>query len=104
MSQLLQAGAVGLFAAGDYEAASDAALRSTRLPQDINNPHTDSYLLIAASLAHLGRLEEARAALDEAKKRRPALREELLSVYRRGASKDYQERYLEGLRLAGLRE
>jgi adenylate cyclase len=104
MSWMLKIKADALFANADYEGARDAALRSTRLPQDINTPHTDSYLPLAASLAHLGRLDEARAALDEARRLRPALRLELVSVYLGATERDFRERYLEGLRMAGLRE
>jgi hypothetical protein len=104
MSWMLLCRAQALLARGDYEGARDAATRSLLLPADINTPRTAAHLLRAASLAHLGLLDEARSALDEARRLRPALRRELVSVHSRGASRDYQERYLEGLRLAGLRE
>jgi serine/threonine protein kinase/tetratricopeptide (TPR) repeat protein len=104
MSSMLQQKAWALFAGGDYDGAQDAALRSTRLPQDVNLPHTESYLYRAASLAHLGRLDEARVALNEARKRRPALRLEVVSVFLGATDRDFGERYLEGLRMAGLTE
>jgi Flp pilus assembly protein TadD len=80
MSQILQHKAIALFAGGDYDGARDAAQSSTRLPQDINNPHTDTYLTLAASLAHLGKADGAGDALNEARKLRPALSLEVASV------------------------
>ena len=60
--------------------------------------------MLAASLAHLGELKEARSALEQAVRLRPALTLEVAGVWYAASSAEHRERYLEGLRLAGLGE
>ncbi len=94
------------FAAERYEEAADWAQRVLC----VNDPRTykmaDAHLYLAASYTYLGRLEEARAALKEAKQLRLELSRTLsegwpmLSVW----DPDSRDRYLDGLRVAGLEE
>ena len=105
MSAFLGLKAMVHFESGDYAEARDAARLSTRLPQVYTvGPHAGLYLMLAVSLAHLGELDEARAALAEARELRPALRTEVARVGFAGANSDFLERYLDGLRMAGLEE
>ena len=60
--------------------------------------------MLAASLAHLGELKEARSALEQAVRLRPALTLEVAGVWYAASSAEHRERFLEGLRLAGLGE
>ncbi len=64
----------------------------------------DAYQMLAASLAHLGEMKEARSALEQAVRLRPALTLEVAAVYYAASSAEHRERFLEGLRLAGLGE
>ncbi len=64
------------FAAGRYEEAVEWGQRRVlRYPNDAFNGLAVTYQYLAASYAHLGQLDEARAALDEALKLSPALAE-----------------------------
>jgi TolB-like protein len=64
-----------------------------------------NWILLAASLAHLGRLEEAEAALHEGEK---GVEWELTVAHTRRQmsflNPDFLERYLDGLRKAGMKE
>ena len=60
--------------------------------------------MLAASLAQLGELKEARSALEQAVRLRPALTLEVAGVWYAASSAEHRERFLEGLRLAGLGE
>jgi adenylate cyclase len=82
------------FAAGRYEEAIAYAERSLRAKSD----QPGAYRLLAASCGHLGRNEEARAALDELLRLAPDLSTEQLRVFLPPA---IVERYVEGLRKAG---
>jgi len=88
------------FAAGRYEEALDWARRSVRIKPD----NEIGYRGIAASSAQLGRLDEARAAIAEELRLQPKLT--LAEVRRQNPATDpdFRERWLEGLRLAGMPE
>ncbi len=56
------------------------------------------------SYAHLDRLEEARAALDHAYRLQPDYNTAQTKLVFAGAPPEFVERYVDGLRKAGLRE
>jgi tetratricopeptide (TPR) repeat protein len=88
------------FHAGRYDAAVDWAGRSIQIkPED-----ELAYRTLAASYAQLGRLDEARAALEHELRLEPDLT--LAKVRRQNPTThpDFLERWLGGLRMAGLRE
>jgi thioredoxin-like negative regulator of GroEL len=92
--------AMAHFAAGRYAEAADWAQRSLRRRPD----GSIAPLIFAASLSQLDRLEEARAALGTAYEGR---RTPALSAVRRNvefAAPAVAERFLDGLRRAGLPE
>jgi adenylate cyclase len=62
------------------------------------------HLLLAASYAHLGRVEEARAAVERGRKLQPELTASAIESVYGPWSPTNAERYLEGLRKAGLKE
>ena len=96
------AGDAKLFLGSDEEAV--ARLRGA-LTLNRNNPYTN--FLLAASLAHLGRLDEARAAVQAGLALNPEFN---MRRYRAGAASDnptflaQRERVVEGLRKAGVPE
>ena len=91
------------FAAGRYPEARDACQFALSFnTNDSTNVRATTYLRLAASLAHLGELKEARSALEQAVRLRPALTLEVAGVWYAASSAEHRERYLEGLRLAGL--
>ena len=93
------------FAAGRYEQARDAALEGVKLrTNDLFNGEADAYQCLAASYAHLGEIEEARDALQMAMVLRPTLDSRVALTPFATADQDLRDRYLEGLRLAGLQE
>ena len=59
--------------------------------------------VLAASYAHLGRVENAQAALVEAQSLRPGLTAEIFALLY-STNPDFRDRYLEGLRIAGLED
>ncbi|HXS39868.1 MAG TPA: winged helix-turn-helix domain-containing protein [Stellaceae bacterium] len=61
---------LGHFARDDYEHAADAARKAVQL----NPAHSISYMLLAASLAKLGRIEEAKSAAARVLELQPAFR------------------------------
>jgi Flp pilus assembly protein TadD len=61
---------LGHFARGDDEHAADAARKAVQL----NPAHSISYMLLAASLAKLGRIEEAKSAAARVLELQPAFR------------------------------
>jgi len=88
------------FAAGRYDEAVAEALRAVEMePRDALAHRT-----VAASYAQLGRLEEARSALGEELRLEPDL--SLQKVRRQSgiSESDFLERWLDGLRKAGLQE
>lgn len=95
--------ALAYFAAGDYEKAREAALKCVRSnANSAFNRIADGYERLASSNAHLGRMDEARQALQEAKRLRPGLRSQLVEAVLASADPDLRGRYLDGLRMAGL--
>jgi class 3 adenylate cyclase len=84
-----------LFSAGRYAEAAEALSRMTR-----GGFWSRCYL--AACLAQLDRIEEAAAAIDEARRLRPDC--SLAKIRPRDISRDDRERFIEGLRRAGLPE
>ncbi len=63
-----------------------------------------AYRTLAASYAQLGRLDEARAALEEELRLEPDLTLEKVRGQLRTSDPDFLERWLDGLRKAGLKE
>ena len=93
------------FAAGRYLEARDAAQFALSFnANDSTNSRAGAYQTLAASLAQLGELKEARLALEQAVRLRPALTLEIASPYLAAGDPEHHERLLEGLRLAGLGE
>jgi adenylate cyclase len=83
-----------------YEEASDFAEQTIA----DNQAFPDGYAVLAAASGHLGRADSARAALDELSQRMPGLTasdKRLNRPFRRAAD---QQRFLEGLRKAGMPE
>jgi adenylate cyclase len=85
------------FAAERYEEAVTFAKRSLQSRSE----QPGDYRLLAASYGHLGRTEEARAALDVLERLAPDLSTAQLRVFLRPAA---AESYVEGLRKAGWKE
>jgi TolB-like protein/class 3 adenylate cyclase len=96
-----------------YKARGDSHLLRRQLPQAIlwlrkslqENPvHGPTALALASALAHAGRLDEARAALQQAMKLRPMISMGWFRQRRFFQQEDDYEYYLGGARLAGLPE
>jgi adenylate cyclase len=88
------------FAAQRYEEAIDWAERSLQQRRDFPLPYT----YLAASHAHLGRVEQAQVALEEAIRHWPGFS---LATFRQSSSgwdPALADRFCEGLRKAGLEE
>jgi adenylate cyclase len=82
----------------------EQAAESARLAIGWNAAFADAHAILASALGHAGRLDEARIALDECVRQFPGLTlrdPRLKRPFRRGAD---QERFLDGLRKAGLAE
>ncbi len=92
------------FAKGNYEEAARLARRFTLRRSDPSPTNTPAigYLLLAASHGRLEEHELAQAALAEARKLRPKLSLERLAIWYASYEEDHLERYLDGLRKAGL--
>jgi adenylate cyclase len=88
------------FHAGRYQAAIDWAERSIQIKLENEQP----YRTLAASYAQLGRLDEARAALEEELRLEPDLTLEKVRSQNRTTDPDFLERWLDGLRKAGLKD
>jgi TolB-like protein len=88
------------FAAGRYEETLAETRQSVReRPEFIG-----AWRMLVISLAHLGRIEEARNALVEAKRLQPGLSLAWAQEFAPWAREDDLNRYVEGFRLAGLLE
>jgi adenylate cyclase len=85
------------FIAERYQDAVEWAKRSL----DLSPRQADCLRILAASYGNLGRSDEARAALDTALGLEPGIS---MIRLRSGVPRPYAERYLDGLRKAGLRE
>lgn len=82
----------------------DQAAESARLAIGWNAAFADAHAVLASALGHAGRLDEARIALGECFRQFPGLTlrdPRLIRPFRRAAD---QERFLAGLRKAGLAE
>ncbi len=84
------------FGAGEYPKALDWAERSLT-----RQPSANAYQIVAASLAHLGRIEEAESALAELTRLRPGLSPAAIRHYYAAADPGHAARLIEGLQLAG---
>jgi adenylate cyclase len=85
---------------GEFEQAADCGKRAI----DCNPAFPDAHGTFAAASAHLGHMDDARAGLDEFMRLMPGLTvgdERLIRPFRRPADR---ERFLDGLRKAGLPE
>jgi adenylate cyclase len=91
--------AVAHFGAGRYEEAVSNAEQSLELR---NDPAT--HRVLAASNAHLGRIEEARSALEEAYREQPNFTVAHLKRVNPTADPAWVEHWIDGLRKAGLKE
>jgi adenylate cyclase len=100
MFHFFTAMAIVHFAAERYEDAADWARRALQRRPDF--PATYRYL--AASYAHLGRLEEARTALEEMFRLNPEFSLATDRVVLSTAEPAFVERLFDGLRKAGLKE
>jgi TolB-like protein len=81
-----------------YQEAADAARKALAL----NRYYVPAHLILAASCAHLGRLDEARAAIKRSLERNPELTIARLPELFPIARYKNLDAYLEGLRKAGL--
>jgi TolB-like protein len=91
---------VALFAAADYEAAADQARRGIRkLPLA-----PGSYRVLATSLGQLGRREDARPVVDRLLELQPGITVAWARENIPVPPSDFLDRYVEGLRLAGIPE
>jgi tetratricopeptide (TPR) repeat protein len=92
--------AMAHFVAGRYEEAVKWAQQSVQRRADFAMP----YRFLAASYAHLGRLDEARTALEEGLRLTPEFSLGSLQLITLGANPDFVGRMTDGLRKAGLPE
>jgi tetratricopeptide (TPR) repeat protein len=100
MFAFLHTMALGHFAAERYEEAIGWAKRSLQ-----RRPHYPlAYCVLAASYARLARLDEARTAVEELLCRHPQFSLAGITVRYAGGDPDFLDRYLDGLRKAGLKE
>ncbi len=97
---LLWLGGMGLaaFTAGRYEEAVEFATRAA----EANPEFPDTYAFLAAANGQLGRAAAARAALDQLLRRMPSLTASDPRLDRPFARAVDRERFLEGLRKAGM--
>ena len=91
--------------AGRYQESSEAAKSSLSLNRNSPfNTRAQAFQILAASSALLGRMNEARNALLEARKLRPHLSLDVATLNQASVDSAVRERYVEGLRMAGLEE
>jgi TolB-like protein/Tfp pilus assembly protein PilF len=88
------------FAAGRYQEAIEWLERSRQSKPDFNLAHRG----LAASYAVVGRLEEARAALEEELRLEPDITIQKIRFELSSADPDFLDRYFNALRKAGMRE
>jgi adenylate cyclase len=87
------------FAAGRYEDAIDWARQSLKQ----RNDWIDGLSALAASCAHLERMEEAQAAADEIRRLHPEFSVSTVEPVIAAAAPEFTRRILDGLRRAGLK-
>ena len=92
--------AMAHFALHRYEEAVALEQRELQLMPD----HHFAHRILAASYAHLGRLDEARAAFEEVLRRTPSLTMAGLKLLLSPEDPDYTDHYIDGLRKAGLKD
>jgi adenylate cyclase len=97
---ILQAMAVAHFVGGRYHEAAKWAEQSLQRKPDAALPHR----FLAASYAHLGRLDEARRALDEALRLTPGFSLAAVRLMAASADPAFRDPLIDGLRKAGLPE
>ena len=100
MWTFLQVKAHALYHLERYEEAEVVARRSTRQ----QSAEFWCWSILAASLAKLGRLEEARAAIATALEHNPAFNQAFVRSHIAWREEDTLQRYLDGLAAAGLPE
>lgn len=93
-------GSVVYFSAGRYAEAVDWAQRSVQLKPDWPTP----YRYLAASYAQLGRLDEARQALEEMLRVQPQFSLDSFKYILASADPDFTQRLIDALRKAGFRD
>jgi len=91
---------VAHFSEGRYEESASWLEQSRKRRPDFNVTHR----ALAATYAQLGRLEEARVALQEDLRLAPNESVAFIRQQLRHATPDYLEPYIDGLRKAGLKE
>jgi TolB-like protein len=96
----MQSMALAHFAAGRYEEAVGWTLRALQHKPDDHNSHA----ILAASYGRLGRLEQARAEFREVLRLQPDYSLAGVKLIFRGADPEFVERFVDGLRKAGLEE
>jgi len=87
------------------EARYEDAIRFARKSVDAQPGYAGAWITLANALGQLGRLDEARAAMDRALKANPALTPQHLADQIRilaGGSRDHADKSLAGLKAAGL--
>ena len=89
-----------LFHLGEHDQAVEWCRKASRHPSSSFWPHAT----LARVFAGLDRMDEARAALDDALRKQPNLTVTTVAVMLRGIHPDYKEPYLDALRKAGLAE
>jgi adenylate cyclase len=83
---------------GDYETGAKWARGMVRLRPD----HADAHYRLAVCLGHLGRAEEARAALAECERLRPGFLKQRAGWWRPHPDEASNEHFFAGLRRLGL--
>ena len=88
------------FAAKQYEQAIDWVEQSLQRRRD----WIAGWRTLASSLAHLDRMQEAREAMDELQRLQPGFTMATVRLTLAAAEPDFLERYIDGLRKAGLED
>jgi adenylate cyclase len=91
---------LGHFGAGRYEESVECEHRALQLTPD----YWISLGTLTASCAYLGRMEEARSALDRMLRANPEYSEDAFRMIYSIADADFVERWLDGIRKAGWKE
>jgi tetratricopeptide (TPR) repeat protein len=82
----------------------DRSAEAARLAIGWNAAFADAHAILASALGHAGRLDEARAALEEVQRQFPGVTLADVRLIRPFRKPEDQARFLEGLRKAGLAE